>query len=459
MTAFPVRHGILAAIFVLVTLLYPLVLPPLEVRDEEGHFAKAAQLAYWTYPSVREAEQPGAIAPKAFGRLFAEWPSDMPNTKATTRPLSQLWHGLARPAEAGDGESFTSFLNVGSYPSIFYVPQALGLRLGAMAGLSPLGQFYAGREAGAVVAIALVLLSVTLLPIGGTAMLLVAILPGMASQLGSYSADSVIFSVAFLTIAILLRQQAAPTSWSRWGLPVLLPLLTLAKGVYLPLAATGMADRAAWRPRRIAWMLLWIAAGIGLFAVWFGVLASGNINVQHYTSRHTLQHLTAATPHEQLEFMLAHPGRAVWAVLTTMVKRTPVYVVDCIGRFGAFTVTLPLPLYALSAAVLAAGTLSTQPEESLPTPWQRALWLGIVATVLILVHVALYLVSTARGEDYVEGVQGRYFIPVVPLLLLALRMRPGARLARCVEMALPWAAAVLAVGGLITGMTAFWRWA
>jgi uncharacterized membrane protein len=292
-------------------------------------------------------------------------------------------------------------------------------------------------------------------------MLVIAALPGISSIFISYSFDSAIIYIAFLTIAILLRGLAVPGTRAGWALPVLVPLLALGKGVYLPIAAAGMGDRAAWRPRRLAWTLLWMAVGVALFAVWFDAGGGGggsSAGGLHYTSRRTLQHMIAAVPHDQFWFMVAHPGTAAWAVIGTIIERLPVYVVDCIGRFGAFNVLLPLPLYVLGAAVVAGGTLATRPDEPLPTLWQRGLWLAIVAVVVILVHIAVYMTATALGEDYVEGVQGRYLIPALPLLALALRFRSGAVLGRIVDAALPWAAALLMAGGLATAATAYWRW-
>jgi hypothetical protein len=88
---------------------------------------------------------------------------------------------------------------------------------------------------------------------------------------------------------------------------------------------------------------------------------------------------------------------------------------------------------------------------------QRALWLGIAAVVFILVHLALYMVATAVAEGYVEGVQGRHFIPVLPLLALALRLRTGAAIGRLVDAILPWSAALLMAGGLATVTASFWQ--
>lgn len=168
------RSPLLAAAFIVLTLLYAVAVPPFEIHDESGHFAKAAQLAFWRFPSVHEGGWPGAMLPQPLVDVIGDWPADGANQGATQRLLSHMWHDLAAPADTGGEVAFASLAYLGSYPPVFYAPQAIGLRLGGLAGLSPLGQFYAGRLAGGVAAVALVLLGVALMPYGGRAMLVIA---------------------------------------------------------------------------------------------------------------------------------------------------------------------------------------------------------------------------------------------------------------------------------------------
>ncbi|RYE93938.1 MAG: DUF2142 domain-containing protein, partial [Oxalobacteraceae bacterium] len=88
----------------------------------------------------------------------------------------------------------------------------------------------------------------------------------------------------------------------------------------------------------------------------------------------------------------------------------------------------------------------------------RALWLAIVATVFVLVHIALYVTATALGADYVEGVQGRYFVPVLPLVALALRFSPPRIIRHIILPGLPLAAAVLAICAVSRLQSVYWVW-
>lgn len=447
----------LKIVFIIVTLLYGLVIPPFEVRDEPAHFARAVQYARWAFPSATRNGEPGAMLPTEVVDFIQGWP---PSTMEhiNRRSVAALSAPAAHESEEGGKRAFAGFGYIGSYPPFLYFPQAIGMRVARAWGAGTVLQFYAGRFAAGLIAIAAILTAIRILPFGGRAMLLIAALPGVSWPLASFSADSMLCSIAFLTIAMALRVPATASAGLRWTWAALVPLLAMTKGVYLPLACSGLAQPGARRLRALLWVGCPAIAGAGLFVIWFGVLAVQGISVQHYVSSRTLERVVAPGPSAQLGWVAGHPASFAWAIATTIVRRAPAYAVDCIGRFGWFHVLLPAPLYGVGIMVAAAGTFVTSRRQALPSTHQRALWLAIVAVIVVLTHAALYLTSTALGEPLVEGVQGRYFIPFLPLLALSMQFRTGDRLGRVVEAALPWAGLSLMAGGVATAVLAFWRW-
>jgi hypothetical protein len=65
-----------------------------------------------------------------------------------------------------------------------------------------------------------------------------------------------------------------------------------------------------------------------------------------------------------------------------------------------------------------------------------------VLSSIELIFVALYLTWTPVGADRVDGIQGRYFIPLLPVLLFLL---PGSGLLRRVPAWLWWPAPLAAI--------------
>jgi uncharacterized membrane protein len=282
-----------------------------------------------------------------------------------------------------------------------------------------------------------------------------AALPMVSNQLGSLSADSSIIGLSFLALAgsLQLAQRTTPPKWVFLG-PVLVSLLALAKGVYLPLTLAGLAMRPGRR-----WYLVWLAASLAIavvIAVTWLKLNSGNFIRQAYVGRRSLEHVRAALPAEQLSYVVSHPGAFAHTLVTSFLGRLPVYIIDAIGRFGWFTVLLPIPIYALAAAVV--GMTVVAPADTRPVWWQRLLWCILLIGGCVLIETALYVTATERGADLIEGVQGRYFIPYLPLLGLILLTPIYANTSsRFVQVALGPAMVSLMVTGLLVNAVSFWQ--
>jgi uncharacterized membrane protein len=446
----------LRLLFALVTLAYAVVTPPFAVPDEQAHWAKAAQLATLSYPNVHHFDQSYALLPAdlavvpSYG-LPREDPGVVPNYRAAD--IARAWQAPSR-----GGQALATLLNIAAYPPVLYAPQALGILVARAAGLPALGQFYAARMANAAFGIAMVLGALALLPYGRRAVQMIACMPMLGALLASASSDGAIIALAFMAIALALRGAAAlPSPWPGRAPVLVLPLLALAKGgLYLPLGLAGLADARNRTPPRLLRLAATLLLAAGAAAAWMEA-SQGDIGIQRFINRHTLEHASAAGIGPQLGFILGHPLSFVAALAHEIAERLPVYVVGAIGRFGWNALMMPAQDYALAVMVLLGGVLVTAPGEPIPTPGQRLWWVGLGLVVALLIETALYLTATGLGADYVEGVQGRYFIPVLPLFALAARFRPPAAAGRIVDAALPWAAAVLMLGGIATVGFGFWR--
>ena len=53
--------------------------------------------------------------------------------------------------------------------------------------------------------------------------------------------------------------------------------------------------------------------------------------------------------------------------------------------------------------------------------WERIWFILLISGIAFLIFLALLQDWTLRSSKYIEGVQGRYFIPLLPVFLLALK--------------------------------------
>ena len=123
---------------------------------------------------------------------------------------------------------------------------------------------------------------------------------------------------------------------------------------------------------------------------------------------------------EQLIHIFSHPWTYTKLLLSSIWKTFNDYTVgvEGIGRMGH----LPLVNNVVPLVGLTAYTVLTdqrEEEKTKPALWQRGAILLAVFCVLCLIWTALYLSFTPVGADQINGVQGRYYIPLTLLLLLA----------------------------------------
>lgn len=418
--AWMIHEKWLFALVCLATLFFASVTPPFQAPDENQHYMKALMLSEGRVLTEQRGPMIGAPLPGAAIDLHdAHFPT---GASATARLFDRGMLASAWTSTAPDAPRFADFPNVANYAPTLYAPGALGLRIGDGLGLPRLGAFYLGRIVNALLALALLGAAIRLLPFGRPAMLGAAMLPTFAYQSGSLSPDAVINGIGFLGLALALHIGFRRRSPSRSiALFLTAPLLALAKGVYLPLMAAGLRWPEDRRDRRPWLILAAMAAGALTFLLWMkwsGANHHGSQALYHIVSRKTGETVMTAPLARQFAVIAQDPAGYLRILAASMAERSPVYALQIVGRFGWNAILLPLLAYPLAALMLGAAILS---GSGMRFPLaQRLWWLAVAAGIVLLIETAMYLTGTPLGADYIQGTQGRYFLPVLPLILLAL---------------------------------------
>lgn len=439
---------LLLALVCLATLFFACVTPPFQAPDENQHYMKALSLSEGRILTEKRGGMIGAELPAAALNLHdVHFPTDA-SAESRRFHRAMLIDAWTEKREPPDERRFADFPNVANYAPTLYAPGALGIMIGNALGLPPLGAFYSGRIVNALLALALLGCALRLMPFGRAALLATALLPTFCYQSGSLSPDAVINGVAFLGLALALHSgfgenRAAP-------LFLTAPLLALAKGVYLPLMAAGLRWPESRRDLRPWLILSAMVAGALTFLLWMKY-SGGSQALYHIASRKTGALTTTAPLAQQLAIITADPLAYLHILANSITERAPVYALQIVGRFGWNAILLPLLAYPLALLMIGAG-IGSGSGQSFPLT-QRLWWLIIAAGVALLIETAMYLTGTPLGADYIQGTQGRYFLPVLPLVLLALMPTDPVRGARTL-----WAIAAILLLSIAaaTALDSFW---
>jgi uncharacterized membrane protein len=305
------------------------------------------------------------------------------------------------------------------YAPPLLLPQALALRYGiGRFDLPALPAYYLSRFTGLLSYLLLAWLAVRLIPFGKWLLAVLAVAPMAVYQASTISADTITNGIGFLFIAGTLRLAAQTGIRGRdaGGLLILFALLFFAKPNIYPLAVLPFMLIPPSRFSSKAAYLLLILGAVLLFGVevggWNrispnpGLEASGDVNAVG-----------------QVGYILSHPFAFAGVIFRNPFTLGPAYLTQWAGVYGYDYGSVPGLTYVfLAVAVVLA--LFTQ-ESSQPNRRTRASLFIVFMLCYFFTLLSLYLTFTSVGETFVYGVQGRYFIPIVPLLLLAVHGFPS----------------------------------
>ncbi|MHC4783842.1 MAG: DUF2142 domain-containing protein [Planctomycetota bacterium] len=385
---------------------------PFQAPDEGAHFWRAYHVYQGDLIASREGAAVGGQIPEsvAYARQPYQYLISHPEERVD---MDIFTEDLSKPFDA-EKKVFIDFFTPALFTPIVYTPQVLGIAIGRLCGLSALKIMYAGRLSSLLCWIAMVYWAIRITPVFRWVFVLVALLPRNLFQAASLSADGPTNAIALLLTALILHsmfsKEPSLRKWVLWTILLLSVLLSMAKQVYLPLVGlvflVPVEKFNGWRSKLIFCGCV-IAAAVLATGMWSMMIRG------FYTP------WKEANAPEQMALILARPWVFPIIAVNSFLKCWGSLVFSFIGVLGFLDVFLPKWIYytypfLLIAAAMFDGSCK-EPVNGLKRSWI----LLVCIAVFFLIELSMYLVWTKPGASLVEGVHGRYFIPLVIPALLA----------------------------------------
>jgi Predicted membrane protein (DUF2142) len=441
-----------------------LAVPPGQVPDEPAHVARAMSLLHGEIMGHRHARLDGAGHPiMGSGVLVNAGPVDADFGNVTPPPQHKWTLQDQQRLNAVPWDHALTYFDVPNtsvYFPIFYVPMAIGLVAGHLTRTTPLTAILMARVASTIVYLVLGWLALRLARRGQLGVFATLMLPMTLSLAGSCNQDGLVIGAACLAAALLTRA-TTPRGAAYWTAGILLACVVAVKPPYLPLAAAMLLPCMLWERRQlgravagvllaalpgVAWALLALHAASAPFVFGPpyhpGPLWPGDPNRLFPSTDMAAQAL----------IFLHHPALMISMPLDAMWQLGGLLTQSIIGRLGLIDIVLAGNAYvwwyvALGAAA-AASLIASPQDDGGPRAIVSALVLLAVAATVFAVCDLQYLSWTTVGRAQIDGIQGRYFLPLMPIIAVALpaiRWRQAA----WVQTALALPAVVLAGVGMI----------
>ncbi|MBR3248597.1 DUF2142 domain-containing protein [Candidatus Saccharibacteria bacterium] len=390
-------------------------LPPGESPDEINHFKRAYAITegYFVSEVYDDFGHAGAELPVGFQDSLVTKPKQGAYTEVITK--------LSEPVS--EEKAYAAFNNTSLYHWLCYLPQIVGISIGKVFGASLELMAYFAEIVNFVVWLLLIYFSIKLVPKFKTIIMFLALLPITLQEATSLAPDALAIGLGiFLTSYVCYLTYVQKTKLKFWGIALLYVLAILigyCKIVYLPLVALYLLIPAErFGSKRAKWIYA------SLLAVILLVL---NLSWLSISSQFLVEFNPGVDSHEQIVGILQNPFHYLMVLFNSFNVMGEFYFTSLLGiNLGAFTFNLPTIFFLISFALFVI--LFAQRDEALKvTAFQRVIFGATFCVILLLTFTSIYIQWSPVNLSYVDGVQGRYFLPVLLLVPLAIAACPRSK--------------------------------
>lgn len=403
-------------------------LAPLSGTDEFTHFPRLYQISEGTFWEQKlPGNQYGGKLPSNVNNMINDYRnlSRYPTGSSYLQGREQLNAKYASISNPGSRKVTAYFTSVVIYPPWAYFPSLIGLFIAKGLGLGLIWYVYLSRITNFIVWLILGYFAIKLIPSGKWFLLVLALTPTAISQGATIGGDGILMGLAWLLIAAVIRLAVSKDKVKFWWLPVLLFLAAytaLIKDGYFLVGLAPLAiplERFKTRAFGIGFKLI-NAIGILVIALLFtlrtvhavhGVVLTPTIGMNLNSS-------------QQISYMIHHV--LSYGLHVVEEPFTKVFDTTYLGIVGIITnrlIYMSILVIGTIYLCLAAAYIKAEPIKQLSIKLRSSKWIvGLFIVIFYLTYLllasAFYIGNTSVGATFVNGFYGRYFLPIMPLLLI-----------------------------------------
>lgn len=306
---------------------------------------------------------------------------------------------------------------------VVYIPQAVGISLARLFHLGYIPLVYLGRLFNLLAFAGMAAMAVRVTPLKKELFMAVSCLPMTLHLAASFSYDAAFIGLSMMFFSwcfYLAYEKEKVTVRDTVLLALLLILLEPGKIVYLPVAGICLFIPASkFKSKKHYWISVIsviIAVIAAVFLVNRLVLSAWATSTESYVGWSEAAGYT-------LKDVWEHPYQIFQVYYETLVTQFDYYLITMLGGFlGNLDPDLTVPPFCLAILwyVLIASVIRREGEEAPMSGGQKGWMVFLVFLSACLVLASMLLGWTPKELTYITGVQGRYFIPLLPLVLLVI---------------------------------------
>lgn len=387
-------------------LMFIALLPPGQSPDELNHFRRAYGIASGAVMADKLENGGGSALPIEISDSMFATPGHGTYAAIDNKMAMEI-----------SGEtSVQKYPNTAIYNFVSYLPQTFAALIGKVFNMPFLAIAYLMEAFNFITWAILVYLAIKLMPKFKKILLFVVLNPMTLQEATSLSADALAIGLSIFMIAFVCylaySKKTLMTRKELIILYVLAILIGLCKIVYAPLVLMYLIiPYERFGSKKKKWIHAICMGALFVLANFGWLLISSSLE-------------TVLRPgvdaKAQAIWILKNPFEYLIRVVSTVNLQSQNWLGGMLGlSLGAFNINLPTLYFLMTYAIFVI--ILAQRSDSLNFRKNDRLIFGIAfVIIMLLICTSVYLQWTDYGEVLIEGVQGRYIIPILMLLPLAM---------------------------------------
>lgn len=412
----------------IICLMFMVAMPTFKNHDELYHWIRSYEVSTGVFATKLEDGIEGTELPSAITAIMkSDW---------TTTSYSDVIYNLRIKLNKLDTYKIDSATSA-VYAFIQYIPQAIGIMVARIFTDRPLIMTYAGRLVNIMVSVFLLYKAIKMMPFGKKTLLVLSYIPIVIEGFSSLSPDAMTISMSFFYIAYILNltfnEEKKVGMKEKVILTVLSAIVALCKIVYLPLILllflipkekfvtkkveknveeTKLVKRKCDKQNRRKILNIIVIGGIAVIL---------NLSWLAFTSRY-LANFREGDSKYQVLLLLKNPIEYIAKAIYSINLYGNNYITSMFGEALGWgeLVRLNFLVPTIMCILMIIEIVTDNTLRNKFKLYQKVILSLTLLAIIALIFTSLYVQWTTVGSQSILGVQGRYFIPILPLFMLLL---------------------------------------
>ncbi len=425
-------HLTFAIIAMISGLLFMVLTPPLWGLDEQAHFARAYKITEGSFISNTDANNPANSMPTNFSELFNYRVHDILDVVKNGSILDRK--------DVTDSEVYTAFGSqkfsesrgyfpvIANYSPVAYPGPVFAILVAKLLNLSMGMTLLLARLLSLVAYIVIVAVALWLLRSTKVKWLIfsLALLPTSIFQAAVVTADNTMIAISILffsaLISLFVTKNPRDKIISKWILAItsILAPLTKANQLFISLVLLFIPAKLLGGKKqsiryKVAVIAVMVVAAVGWSFV-SQVTQGGSVTQRADQA--------IISPSSQIEYAMTNPHLFAEAIIRSLISFGDAYFSGLFITVSGNSIRIPIVIaFMLVGALLLTAFYA---KDDLKNFRKINTWLSVLALLTSLsIFGALYAGFTPLAGRVVEGVQGRYFLPLLlPLIMMIAYVTP-----------------------------------